>query len=64
MLGEVRWFNPIKGYGFITSGKNEYFVFYKAIKLKGYRKLEPGQKVSFKVRMYKGYKQATHVKIR
>ena len=62
MIGKVRWFNPAWGYGFITSGKTDYFVFYKAIKMKGFRKLEPGKKVSFKIKVYQGHKQANQVK--
>lgn len=46
--GTVKWFNPAKGYGFITreSGE-EIFVHFSAIQSDGYKKLEEGQKVEF-----------------
>ncbi len=48
--GTVKWFNKDKGYGFITrnDGK-DFFVHYSAIKNRGYRTLEEGQRVSFDV---------------
>jgi len=63
MIGEVRWFNTKKGFGFIKSDNTDYFVFYKNILMGGYRKLEVGQKVTFELKPYQGYKQATHVKL-
>lgn len=48
--GTVKWFDSKKGYGFIQcdSGK-DIFVHYKAIKSDGYRNLEQGQRVEFKI---------------
>lgn len=46
--GTVKWFNPHKGYGFITSDKgNDVFVHHSEISGSGYRSLEEGQKVEF-----------------
>ena len=51
--GTVKWFNPIKGYGFILySDKDgeprDVFVHFSAVPgEKGYRNLEEGQRVSF-----------------
>ena len=48
--GSVKWFNPEKGYGFISQENGEdLFVHYSEIKMDGFRTLEDGQKVSFDV---------------
>ena len=49
-LGSVKWFNTTKGYGFITRDRGEdIFVHYSAIRGKGYRSLEEGNRVEFTV---------------
>jgi CspA family cold shock protein len=46
--GIVKWFDPEKGYGFITSKDGaDIFVHYTAIPGEGYRTLTPGEKVQF-----------------
>jgi CspA family cold shock protein len=46
--GVVKWFNPRKGYGFITRpGKPDIFVHYSQITADGFRLLEDGQEVEF-----------------
>ncbi|CAH2213269.1 cold-shock protein [Tepidibacter aestuarii] len=49
--GVVKWFNPEKGYGFITLDEGEdVFVHISAVKEKGSRKdLEEGQDVSLDI---------------
>lgn len=48
--GTVKWFNNSKGYGFIQrEGGDDVFVHYNAISGEGYRTLEEGQKVEFKI---------------
>ncbi len=48
--GTVKWFNAGKGYGFISSDKNEdVFVHYSAVVSDGYRTLDEGQRVEFSV---------------
>ncbi len=48
--GKVKWFNKDKGYGFITKNDGQdIFVHYSALKGKGYRTLEEGERVSFDV---------------
>lgn len=46
--GAVKWFDPVKGYGFIAGedGK-EIFVHQSNLLMKGFRFLETGQKVSY-----------------
>ena len=48
--GTVKWFNPDKGYGFISDEQgNDVFVHFSAIQNNGFKTLEEGQKVSFSV---------------
>ncbi|MGB8713550.1 MAG: cold shock domain-containing protein [Onishia taeanensis] len=49
-IGEVKWFNVNKGYGFITrDGGDDVFVHFRAIRGKGHRTLAEGQKVRYHV---------------
>ena len=64
-IGRVKWFNDIKGYGFIEKNppahvditNEEIFVHYTAIQGEGRRTLEEGQEVEFDV--YEGPKGKT-----
>lgn len=48
LQGQVKWFDPKKGYGFITSADGkDYFVHYSAIQGTGFRTLEQGDEVEF-----------------
>lgn len=54
--GVVKWFNNSVGYGFIHSVIDgnidesvEYFVHYKSINMEGFKTLNEGQYVKFKV---------------
>lgn len=48
--GTVKWFDPVKGYGFIASYDGaDVFVHHSNILMKGFRFLETGQKVSYQV---------------
>jgi cold shock protein len=62
--GTVKWFSMKKGFGFIeTESGEEVFVHFSSITGKGYRVLEPGDKVTFeKIPGPKG-NQALHVVI-
>ena len=47
--GTVKWFNPVKGYGFITpdEGGQAAFVHISAVERAGLSTLQEGQKVNF-----------------
>ena len=48
--GTVKWFNPDKGFGFISQdGGPDVFVHFSAIAGSGYRNLEENQAVEFDV---------------
>jgi len=48
-IGRVKWFNSRKGFGFIETSDNEYFVHQKSIKSDGFRTLYQGETVEFKI---------------
>ena len=48
--GTVKWFNPEKGYGFISQeGGEDLFVHWSEIQMDGYKTLDEGQAVEFEV---------------
>lgn len=49
--GAVKWFNPEKGFGFITrdNGDKDVFVHHSAIQGAGFRTLNDGERVEFDV---------------
>lgn len=48
--GKVKWFDEKKGYGFIiTSTLEEYFFHFSGILMKGFKKLEAGDSVTFDI---------------
>lgn len=51
ILGTVKWFSRVKGYGFISpdGGEKDIFVHYSAIAGDGYRNLEENQRVEFSI---------------
>ena len=49
--GVIKWFNPAKGYGFISrgDGQADVFVHFSAIKMEGYKQVDEGSRVEFSV---------------
>lgn len=48
--GVVKWFDPVKGYGFIAGDTGaDIFVHQSDILMKGFRNLEVGQRVSYQM---------------
>ena len=48
--GTVKWFEPVKGYGFIAGDDGQdVFVHQSNILMKGFRALEVGQRVSYQI---------------
>ena len=63
-LGNVKWFNASKGYGFITptDGGDDVFAHYSAIEMEGYKTLKEGQQVEFEVQEGPKGPQASHIR--
>jgi CspA family cold shock protein len=62
--GIVKWFNPDKGYGFITQdGDGDVFVHFSAIQGSGYRTLEENQRVEFEITQGPKGPQAESVRV-
>ena len=50
IVGEVKWFNNIRGYGFLGyEGGSDVFIHYSAIDADGYKSLTAGDQVSFDI---------------
>lgn len=63
MRGKVKWFNPEKGYGFIsTENGDDVFVHFSAINMEGYKTLAEGQIVEFDVIKSERGNQAVNVR--
>lgn len=47
LTGVVKWFDPVKGWGFIDVLGIDYFVHYRSIQMSGFKTLSEGQIVTF-----------------
>lgn len=48
--GRVKWFNEVKGFGFIEQGDGpDVFVHFSAIEMEGYKTLAEGEQVRFEI---------------
>jgi CspA family cold shock protein len=63
--GTVKWFNPGKGFGFISPDgePGDVFVHFSAIQGGGYRSLDENQRVEFEVTQGQKGLQAEHVRV-
>lgn len=64
--GTVKWFNPVKGFGFIEpeQGGSDAFVHISAVERAGLDSLQEGQKIEYElVRGHNGKSAAENLKI-
>ncbi len=63
--GTVKWFNPTKGFGFITpdGGDKDVFVHISAVEKAGLTGLQENQKVSYEVATQKGRQSAANLEL-
>ena len=63
--GTVKWFNPQKGYGFITNEEDgqDVFVHFSGIAAEDYKSLEDGQNVTFEITEGNRGPQAVNVSV-
>jgi CspA family cold shock protein len=64
-IGTVKWFNPVKGYGFIQpdDGSKDVFVHISAVERSGIGNLREGQKISYDIeRGQQGKSSAVNLK--
>ena len=64
MQGKVKWFNDVKGFGFISGdGGQDIFVHHTAIVAEGYRSLKEGQIVEYDLEPGPKGLKATNVRL-
>ncbi|HVM79645.1 MAG TPA: cold-shock protein [Stellaceae bacterium] len=63
-IGTVKWFNPVKGFGFIqpADGGRDVFVHISAVERAGLGTLTEGQRVSYEITIERGKQAATNLK--
>ncbi|MBC8430070.1 MAG: cold-shock protein [Pelagibacteraceae bacterium] len=61
--GKIKWFDPKKGYGFITpdDGSKDAFLHISALETAGISQLEVGQSVSYELAEQRGKQSATEI---
>jgi CspA family cold shock protein len=65
-IGNVKWFNPTKGYGFIhpQGGGQDVFVHISAVERAGLTTLNEGQQVEFEIVSNRGKSSAENIKVK
>lgn len=63
-VGKVKWFNNVKGYGFINTddSDDDLFAHFSAIEMEGYKTLKAGQSVVFETQSAERGIHAVHIK--
>ncbi len=63
--GTVKWFNPTKGYGFITpeGSDKDVFVHISAVQKAGLAQLDEGQKVNYELATHNGKTSASELEL-
>lgn len=63
--GTVKWFNPTKGFGFITpeEGGSDVFVHITAVERAGLNGLFEGQKLEYELQENRGRTAAANLKV-
>ena len=61
--GKIKWFDPKKGYGFITPDdrSKDAFLHISALETAGISQLEVGQSVSYELAEQRGKQSATEI---
>ena len=61
-VGQVKWFNDAKGYGFIEQDDgDDVFVHHSEIQMEGFKTLSEGQQVQFEITQGPKGPQASNV---
>ncbi len=65
-IGNVKWFNPTKGYGFIQpqGGGQDVFVHISAVERAGLTTLNEGQQVEYEIVNNRGKSSAENLKVK
>lgn len=61
--GTVKWFNKVKGYGFIvpTDGGEDVFIHVTTLEKAGMKRLEEGQEVEYEAEIKDGRLRAVNI---
>lgn len=63
--GKIKWFNKMKGFGFIEpeEGGSDVFLHITALEQAGISDVREGQRISFEITEHKGRSSASDIKL-